>query len=415
MPAFSAEQLERITAFSDMGFLSILFAVALGMVVTLILHSSSASTAIVLTLAFQGLIKYEFAAGMVLGANIGTTIDAALAAIGTKIAAQRAALVHVLFNVIGTVWALIFFHPLLSLVNVIVPGPLSGAGLTTHIAMLHTVFNTLNTLVFLPFVDPFARLVSWIIKDKKGEKTDYGEHYRLAYTSASIQDTPELNIIRAEKEIRDMASLASAMFAQIGKALQAFRIDAEDANKESVVADLIRETADEERYADEMREELTRFLIECARQQLSLNSEKKVSILLRITASLEELTDDGYGASLLLERSVRKDLIFKRKETEALSEYASLVERFLSHIETLWEHPDDEFTRQTVAEIELRLTEMRVGLRKLGRKQIEGGENIKTELLFIDLVRRIEKVGDYCYSISGAIKTINTSFVTRPH
>ncbi len=409
MPAFSADQLNAISAVSDWGFLSVLFAVALGMGVTLLLHSSSASTAIVLTLAFQGIINYEFAAGMVLGANIGTTVDAAIASIGTKIAARRAALVHILFNVIGTIWALIFFTPLLSLVDILVPGPLTGVLLTTHIAMLHTVFNTLNTLVFLPFVDPFARLVSWMIKDKKGEKSDYSEHYKLAYTSASIQDTSELNIFRAEKEIRDMAGLAASMFGRFCVALQAFHIDAAEAGREVAVGDLVHEATDHERYADEMREELTRFLIECARQQLSLYSENKVSTLLRITASLEELTDDCYGAALLLDRSVKKNLIFKHKETEALTEYSALVERFLTHIEKQWEHPEDEELRNRSTELEHRITDMQADLRHMGRKQIEAGEDVKTELLFIDLVRRVEKVGDYCYSISGALESMNTS------
>jgi phosphate:Na+ symporter len=405
MPQFSAEQLKVIGSLSNFGFLSVIIAVGIGTGLTLLIHSSSASTAIILTLTFQELIGYEFAAGMILGANIGTTIDAALASIGTKTAARRAALVHVLFNVIGTVLAVIFFHPLLKLVGFISPGGLHGAGLTNYLAMFHTLFNLLNTLIFLPFVNPYARLVSWIIKDKK-EDADALIHYKLEYKSGSIRDTPELNIIRAEKEIRNMSALTASMYAKLRIALRAFHIDAKESGREDLVNELVKVLSEQERYADEMREELTRFLIECTRQQLSHYSERKVSVLLRITASLEELTDDCYGASFFLERSVKKDLIFKRKETEALTEYAGMVENFLNFVEKSWENPIDG-AQMTILEKQIGKIQSR--LRKIGRKRIEAGENVKTELLFIDLVRRLEKAGDYCYSISEALSAIRES------
>jgi phosphate:Na+ symporter len=225
MPSFSADQLIGIAKVSNLGFTSTLLGVVIGLGITLLTHSSSASTAIMLTMAFQGLISPQFAASMILGANIGTTIDAALAAIGTKTAAQRAALVHILFNVIGTVWALIFFHPLLELVDFVTPGPIDWittgqngqASITIHLAMLHTVFNLINALLFLPFVNQFARLVSWLIKDKSGSRDEkLLGHYKLEYKSSMLQNTPELNILRAEKEIRDMAALSSSMYAKIG-------------------------------------------------------------------------------------------------------------------------------------------------------------------------------------------------------
>lgn len=413
MPSFSIEQLTAIKSVADLGFVSILIGVAIGMGITLIIHSSSASTAIMLTLSFQGLISPQFAAAMILGANIGTTIDAALAAIGTKTAARRAALVHVLFNVIGTVWALIFFRWLLLAVDWVTPGSVDwqgdmiptaaqGALITTHLAMFHTVFNIINTTLFLPFVKQFSWLVSFLIKDTDKEPETLG-HYRLESKSGTFQNTPELSIIHAEKEIRDMASLASSMYAKISEALGAFHLDAKNVDMEKLVQNLTIELADKERYADEMREEITRFLIECTRQQLSQHSEIHVAALLRITASLEDMTDDCYGASLILERSVKKDLLFKRKETEALTAYSFMVQEFLGIVEKEWTNINEEQSQQ-VEEWEDKINKTQEKLKKMGRKRIEAGENIKTELLFIDLVRRIEKVGDYCYSISEALR-----------
>jgi phosphate:Na+ symporter len=391
MPILNDEAFAFIGAFSNLGFISILLGTAMGLVITLLIHSSSASTAIIITMTFNGVIDFPIAAAMVLGANIGTTIDAALAAIGTKTAAKQAALVHILFNVIGTVWALIFFDSLISLVDFITPGEMSGVGLTTHLAMFHTVFNTINTLLFLPFVKPFAALVMFLIK---GEGPAPGP-YKFKYLSGSLQNTPEFNILRAEKEIRDMAGIASSMFAQIKRALE--NID------EQKVRVLVEDLKKKENLADEMQEELTSFLIECSAHQLNERSEHHISQLLRVITEIEDMIDDCYSLSVLLERSVKKELIFKQKELEALSPYAGLVEEFLSFVQVQLGALFSEAERTRAAELESRIHKSQKRLRKLGRKRIEAGENIKTELLFIDVVRRIEKLGNYCYHISNAL------------
>jgi phosphate:Na+ symporter len=391
MPALGAGAFDFVGAFSNRSFTSTLLGTAVGIVITLLVHSSSASTAIVLTMTFNGVIEFPIAAAMILGANIGTTIDAAMAAIGTKTTAKQAALVHILFNVIGTVWALIFFRPLIGLVDLITPGSLTGAGITTHLAMFHTVFNLLNTLVFLPFVKPFAALVASLIK----EDGKVQGPYRLSYLAGSIQHTPEFNILRAEKEIREMAGIASAMYARIRASLGNMTLD--------TAAALVEELKKDEDYADEMQEELTRFLIECSANQLSRQSEQHVSQLFRIIAELEEMTDDCYGIGLILERSVKKELVFKHKEMKALGPYVSLVEEFLSFVQT---HLGTALTPDQAAyalELEGRIRKSQNRLNKLGRKRIEAGESVKTELLFIDLVRRIEKLGNYCHNISRVL------------
>ncbi|GHV95809.1 phosphate:sodium symporter [Spirochaetia bacterium] len=392
-----------IAAVSNLGFVSSLIGAGAGLVMTLLIHSSSAATAIMLTMAFNGVVGYEMAAAMILGANIGTTIDAALAAIGTKTTAKQTALVHVLFNVIGTCWALPLLKPLLALVNLftpgtLVPGLIHDPMITTHLAMLHTVFNVVNTLLFLPFVKPFAALVSFIIKEDK-TRTAAPEHYRLVYYSSAIQDTPELNILRAEKEVRDMAGLVSSMYARFSGVLRTLR---ETEDKQAAVTSLTAELKQKEEYADEMREELTAFLMECAREQLNPRSERRVSQLVRVISDLEDMTDDCYSISMILERSVRKDHIFKGKEMGALVPYVNQVEDFLTLVRENLGRPSPEKIWEA-RELESAIDKARNKLRKLGRKRIEAGKDVKTELLFIDLVRRIEKLGDYCFDIAETI------------
>jgi phosphate:Na+ symporter len=389
-----------VASVSHFGVLSILLGAGAGMVMTLLIHSSSASTAIILTMAFNGVIGYEMAASMVLGANIGTTVDAALAAIGAGTMAKRAALVHILFNIIGTIWALPLLRPLLAVVHIITPGnPIAhDPAITTHLAMLHTVFNTINTLLFLPFVDHYARLVTFIIRE--GKSVQESRHYVYASFASAITDTPELNMLRVEKEIRDMAGIASSMYARFSEVLHSLRTTGD---KEKIAADLCAELKQKEEYTDEMREILTNILIECTHNQLNVNSERRVSRLLRVIGDIEEMSDECYSISRLLEKILRKNCVFKDDEMDELIPYVNLVGQFLTMLqEQLGHKPAEELAVQTV-ELEANINSLRKKLQKLSRKRIKAGENVRTELFFIELVRRIEKLGDYCLDITNTI------------
>ncbi|HOV38830.1 MAG TPA: Na/Pi cotransporter family protein [Spirochaetales bacterium] len=375
--------------------LSLLVGVLVGTFITILIHSSSASTAIFLTLAHQGYIRFELAAACILGANIGTTIDAILASFNTKANAKRAALVHTLFNVFGNIWVILLFRPFLQLVDFITPGPIEGAGITNHLAMVHTTFNVLNTIIFFPFVNQFARLVSWIIKDDV-ESTPAS--YKLVYTKATLQDTPEMNILRAEKEIRGMAGVVEDMFQQFGSVLT-------NPTPEEVDR-LIQDLSQKEALADQMREEISRFLVECARQRLNPKTEQRIPILIRIIDDLEEMTDECYGLGMLLERSIQKKMHFDKKEREQLIPYVSLVNQFLQFVK---ENYGKHFTRELMEvaqNLEDNINQVRDELRKRARKRLKSGANVKTELLFIDIVRKMEKLGDRAYSISQAMMEI---------
>jgi phosphate:Na+ symporter len=397
---------DAIGEFSHMGYTAILIGAGTGLVMTLLIHSSSAVTAIVLTMVFNNIITYEMAAGMILGANIGTTVDAVLASIGAKTAARRAAMVHVLFNVIGTLWALPLIKPLLILVDFITPGHPVGIGATAHLAMLHTVFNTVNTLLFLPFVNQFAKLVTLIVRETKQDEES--KHYVFAAFSGGITATTELKILRVEKEICDMANIASSMYAHFSEALRGLRESGEnesdsDNDRDNAIAKLCEEMKQKETYTDEMREILTGVLIECTRVKLNIRTEQRITHLLRIISGIKEMSDECYNISRLLEKSVRKNRIFKKEEMDELVPYVYHVEQFLSLLQKqLRSKSTAELAVQTI-ELQEKINSTRKRLQKLSRKRIQAGMDVQTELIFIDLVRRIERLGDYCVSITTEI------------
>jgi len=391
----------KIGAFRENRVTAILIGVGVGLVLTIIINSSSAAVTLIMTLAFQDVITYEMAAGMVLGSNVGTTINAVLAGIAGNTESKRAALAHVLFNVLGLIWALPLLIPLLNMVEFIFPGDpwAPGPGNTSipiHLAGLHTLFNVINTIIFLPFVKQYAKLISMLIPDKKQEEKS--EHYKFSYLSAGNTQSPELNILRAEKEISDMAGIVSFMYSRFCTVLRGLH-EVGGNDKENTV-ELCAELLKKEEYIDEMREILSGFLIECSRVKLNPRTEARISYLMQVIASLESMSDECYSISRLLEKSVDKNYLFKDKEMDELIPYVGLVEEFLKLLENQLRRNSSPEQKIRAIELEDKIDRDRKKLQKLGRKRIEAGGNVKAELFFIDLVRRIEKLGDYCFEIS---------------
>ena len=155
----SPEFLGYLTYFSSDTALSLAGTILMGCVLTMIVQSSSAMLGITIALAITGTISFQTAAALVLGENIGTTITALIACIGTNTDAKRTALAHACFNLSGVCLIALMFLPYISLVDWIIPGVpdfIDGDGskpyIAAHIAASHTIFNVTATIVFLPFL-----------------------------------------------------------------------------------------------------------------------------------------------------------------------------------------------------------------------------------------------------------------------
>ncbi|NLM01134.1 MAG: Na/Pi cotransporter family protein [Treponema sp.] len=386
-----ASQITFLSYFNDKGNFGLFIGLIAGVVVTAIIHSSSASTAIILTLSHQGLLSWEFAAAMVIGSNIGTTIDAVLASWGTKVNARRAALVHVLFNAIGSILAMFVLRPFLSLVDFIVPGPVQGNE-PTHLAMLHTIFNVINTILFMPFVTPLARFTEKIIKPKDDEIPNV---YKLEMITAGGKENIGANILRAEKEIVDMIGIAMQM---LNKVQIGFKPDFEG-NIDSYIEDLRAQ----EEYADQMQEQLSQFIVKCSQMSITDKTQNNLSIMLHIIDEIENMTDDCLSIGLLVHRSINKQTLIAREEMERLDPYLELVNHFLIFIKENLNKTLSEEKLRYAETIENKIDIYRAKLKRIARKRLECGADVRSELIYIDIIRYIEKIGDRAFEISEAL------------
>lgn len=386
--SFDASRLSFISKMQSWGVFSIILGVIIGTAITALMHSSSAFSAIVITMAFNGIISWEIACAMTLGSNIGSTIDAILASFGSTANARRSALIHVMFNVFGTTLALIFFKPFIRLIVWITP----SQNIAIQISMLHTIFKTLNTMILLPLSKQLIKLSRFIIKDDQNGSLGY---YHLDFQVSIGKESIAMHIIRLEKEIADMTDVVTRMFD---------RLQAGILNRDKkFIVNHMDALVEAENYCDQMHEQIVKYIINCQHLSVTPAQHSNLSIMVQVTEDLEAMTDECLTAALLLQRSIEKKMKFPHEDMEQLVPYVELARQFLQFIRININKHLNETKLAMAQELEDQIDLFMKELKKLARKRLESGADVKSELLYIDLIRQIEKIGDNAFNISSLL------------
>ena len=218
--------LEFLQNYTDAGFWSVLLFLFIGTLLTVVIQSSSATMALTLVMTAEGWIPFEMAAAMVLGENIGTTITANIAAFVANFRAKRTARAHLIFNLIGVVWMLIFFYPFLRLIDWITQETgasspyLTAAAIPVAISIFHTVFNITNTFLLVWFINPIAKLVARLVPEKAIIEKAIEEP---KFLNKKMLKYPETAIASLEKESKYLYK--KAIFEIVAHALNIHRDD----------------------------------------------------------------------------------------------------------------------------------------------------------------------------------------------
>lgn len=381
-----------IQKLTGLGFVGLLVGVLIGAFFTALIHSSSAMTAIVLAMAANGSLTWELSAAIVLGSNIGSTIDAVMSSFSANINAKRTAAVHVAFNVTGTVLALLFFKPFLSFVDFLIPGT-PASNITTHIAMLHTVFNLCATVLFLPFVNQIAFLAQKFIKSSQKEED---LHYKLPVILPKDHISADVYSFQMQKEITKMSSRVMEMVDLIAQCVTS--------DDEEIRALSEKITADEA-YVDEMNEAISHFLQLCSRlENANHNDRHNYSRLIHVTQSIEDLSDECCSMMHTIAKYIsEKNIVQGSGRIRKLLSYLEQVRIFYEQACTFIALGISDDERNMSAEIEDKIDKNKKELQKASRKRIEAGGDVKTELQYMDIVRKIERAGDCVYAIVQAL------------
>jgi len=276
-------------AFDAATYAGVLKSMLVGCVLTMIVQSSSATLGITMGMAMSGVIRFETAAALVLGENIGTTITAWLASLGVGTNAKRAAYAHILFNLIGAVWISLLFLPFyMPLIRTIIghdPNTVVMRGgepvypyILRSIALVHTGFNVVNMLIFLPFLRPLARLVTRLVPEPEGmEETPH-----LTYLDVRMLSTPEIGVVQSRKELQFMAQSVEDMLDWLER-----HIDEAPKGR----SEWIEKIRHREEILDHVQEEIVRFLGQLVSGQISHGIMDTARRQLRMADEYESLSD----------------------------------------------------------------------------------------------------------------------------
>jgi len=385
------EVLSFIQHYTDHGIFSVLFFFVVGTILTIVVQSSSVAGAITITMAYKGWIDFPSAAAIILGENVGTTITANIAAIGTSTTAVRSARAHLVFNLIGVIWMLVIFTPFVNIVETLMPGK-DAQNIPMRMALFHTLFNFCNIALLIGFVPQIAKFVERIVKDKS---TDDDHPEKFTYLSSPLPQTGELNLAEAENEVQRMADLTKTMFQGFSDLFE---------NPQSKTKKEIEELKKLEELSDQRALEITTYLLRCSAGQLSEPSLAKVTALLRIVSEFEDICDCCYRLIISAERNHRKQYVIPEKAHNEVERFAKSTLEFMDFYR-------DSLTREVTSkdmkranELEDEIDSFRKTLRKESVSRIQDGGQVKGEILYIDVLNNIEKIGNHSRNILQALR-----------
>lgn len=420
------ETVEMIQNFISMihgyGFGSIVLFMIAGVILTLVVQSSSAAMAITITCATQGwlgdlstqegtMMAFQNSAAIVLGENIGTTVTAWLASLGTSVNAKRAARAHFLFNVIGVLWMLALFKlftPMVWDIAEMLPESMkdvkkldnasaNASMVAFATAIFHTIFNLANIFILIWFVPQIANIVQKWVKDvPSGDDTP-----RLRYISQNLVDLGELNIAEAETAIRRMSDLCVNMFKGF--------IDVLEHPKEDMSAEVIalKKIEDE---SDLMMQDITEYLVRCSSRDIGSANAHKIAGMLRITQELEECIDCIYRLVKLNERRYKKGRNFSQEQSDTIREFAGTIEQLIQFTDKrlLAEISADDMDRAEALEDTSDTMRKKFNKTAMKRMGLSDGD-VRLEMINIDINNHFESIANHSLNIVQASHSMHES------
>jgi phosphate:Na+ symporter len=393
------ELLQFIAQYSNYGYFSILLFVLIGTILTLIVQSSSATMAITLLMCSQGWISFEVGAAMVLGENIGTTITANLAAMVANNSAKKAALSHLVFNVIGVVWMLILFFPFLNLVDFITMklegvSPFADAvAIPIALSLFHSMFNITNTFVLVWFIPLIIKIVNFVIKNNPNDDI---ENFRLKYIDTGLVSTSELGIQSAKQEIEIFGQRVERMFT--------FLKELDDNTKVDDFEKTMERIKKYETITDKMEIEIAKYLTKITEGELSKQSSQSVSSMLRIIDNLESIGDSIYQMAILKSIQREQKIKFDTRMNTELDVMFGLVENSLKVMNKNLQMDYDTIDLEAAYNCENEINTYRNILRTNHLEAIKAGSyTYELGTLYSSIYALYEKTGDFVINVSEAM------------
>jgi len=366
--------------------------VLVGAIITAVIQSSSASVGILQALAGEGLIPLQGSMFILFGQNIGTCVTALIACSGTNTNAKRAAVVHLLFNVIGAV--------LFTVLTVMLPLDqwiisLAPDNLRLQIAFIHIIFNVVTTALMLPLAKLLEKIACLLVREKTEEEA-VGEPMRLKYFDTRLLNTPPIAAAQLFKEVQRMGDIAMNNFTG---AMACFE------NWDEARADEI--TRNEE-VLDFLNKEITSCLVEVRGLDLNEKDAHMVGTLFHVVNDWERVGD--HSVNVLDAARLRKDeeIKFSAKAVAELENLSGMVmEQLNTAVALFLAQSNDQAAFQAVEAVEEEIDNLTEALRVHHVERVKNKKcSAKNGMLYLDILTNLERIGDHAENIATSTERL---------
>ena len=375
--------LKDVPAFTNLflAFTNPILGVLAGAVLTAIIQSSSASVGILQALAVTGSVSYAAAIPIIMGQNIGTTVTAMISSIGTNKNARRAAVVHLLFNVIGVVVLLtVFCIVRAALAPALLNEPASMAG----IAVAHSVFNILCTAMLLPAGGLLEQLAKRIVPDDARVEVVTELDERLLPTpSLALRQSRAVACEMAECSVRALNNALTALTANTPELAQSIR--------------------DDEERCDHYEDILGTYLVKLSAQKMGRSESEEATELLKTIGDFERISDHAVNILTSAEEMTRKGLTFSASAKNELATVTAAIREILSLSLKAFERHDTAIASQ-VEPLEQVIDTLKEQMRTRHILRMQQGAcSIEAGFVLSDLLTDLERTSDHCSNIAGCV------------
>ena len=362
-------------------------AILIGTVITAVIQSSAASIGILQALASQGLIPLHFAAYVIYGQNIGTCITALISSIGTKKNSKRTAVMHVLFNVFGTVIFIILTKllPFTDWIESLTDNTMM------QLSLVHIIFNVVSTLIMFPFADKvLVKLACLIVPDKKDSSED---DFKLQFVDNLMINTPPFAVAQVSKEVHRMAGLAR----------QNFRIAAEDLLNKS--CDHFDEVQHTEEVINFLNHNITPILVKINSLDLSYSDAKYIGRVFHVINDIERIGDHAQNLEEAAKSRVDEGIeISAEGEKELREMYETTLKLIDGSIEAFTSQILDNEKAEQLGEYEASVDDMQTEFEQSHIERLNAHKcNTRAGMLFINTITDFERVADHATNIAWSV------------
>lgn len=361
-----------------------------GTVITAIIQSSSASVGILQALSKTGVIRFGTALPIILGQNIGTCITALISSIGTNRNAKRVAIIHLSFNVIGTLVVIALFYPLNMLLNFSFVNSVVNE---VDIAVVHSLFQIFTTVILLPFTKGLEKLSYLIIRDKEKETSD--TDLLNPFIDERLISTPSFAVAQCKNKAVCMAGLARD---NVRDAVSLFT------NWNKKTAQHINEI---ETAVDKYEDVVGSYLVRLSGQELSAQDSRVASNILHTLNDFERISDHSINLYQSAKELHDKKLTLSKK---AQSELAVICNAVLETVDLAVKafEKNDLYSAYNVEPLEEVVDQLQIKLKNRHVKRLQKGLcSMETGFIYLDILTSLERISDHCSNIAVCLIQVN--------